>query len=230
MWNGWPFTAAIKNPFAAGLTMLAACYLVNYLLFRFFFNYDFMVGAPVYVAAFDPHGLFNAWKALVFYLCALAAMFLVIHFDLWPLTRAPRVMQQPMLGLVWTLVVLVIGCLVFCAGVEAMGMDPVVFMVRVPVPFIFGTIVTLNMLQGSLVGTLGQPVKGVVSALLAIVIGTGLSLVYGALSPTVTGTLASGPPAYDFQIWLASALLSVTFPFLIFFAECFTFWPLQKAK
>ena len=31
-----------------------------------------------------------------------------------------------------------------------MGMDPVAFMVRVPVPFIFGTIVVQNMLKGSL--------------------------------------------------------------------------------
>ena len=36
-----------------------------------------------------------------------------------------------------------------------------------------------------------------------------------------------GPPTYDFEIWLASALLSVTFPLLIFYAEIFKFWPLR---
>ena len=53
---------------------------------------------------------------------------------------------------------------------------------------------------------------------------------YGALAPVVTGTLNSGPPPYDFEIWLASALLSVTFPFLIFYAEFFKFWPLTASK
>jgi hypothetical protein len=46
----------------------------------------------------------------------------------------------------------------------------------------------------------------------------------------VTGVLKSGPPTNDFEIWLATALLGVTFPFLIFFAEFFKMWPLVKAK
>ncbi len=35
------------------------------------------------------------------------------------------------------------------------------------------------------------------------------------------------PPAYSFEVWLASALLAVTFPFLVIFAELFQFWPLS---
>ncbi|RPH60823.1 MAG: hypothetical protein EHM89_08270 [Acidobacteria bacterium] len=38
MWGGWPFTAMFKNPIVAGLTTLVACYVVNYLLFRIFFD------------------------------------------------------------------------------------------------------------------------------------------------------------------------------------------------
>ena len=44
----------------------------------------------------------------------------------------------------------------------------------------------------------------------------------------VTGALPSGPPGYEYEIWLANALLSVTFPFLIFLAAYFGFWPLAK--
>ena len=44
-------------------------------------------------------------------------------------------------------------------------------------------------------------------------------MLYGRLMGVVTGALGSGPPAYQSEIWLASALLSVTFPFLIFYAE-----------
>jgi hypothetical protein len=229
MWGGWPFSTLVKNQMAAGLIMLAACYALNYALFRVFFDYGFMQGAPVYVPALDPHGLFNAWNALVFYVTVLAAMFFMLNFDLWPLTRFPGVMQQPVLGIVWTIAALILGGIAFFVGVELMGVDVVAFLVRVPVPFIFGTIIVLNMLQGSLFAKLAQPAKGALNVLAVVVIGTVLSRAYGALAPLVTGALKPGPPTYDFEIWLASALLSVTFPFLIFYAEFFKFWPLRKS-
>jgi hypothetical protein len=228
MWGGWPFTAMIKNPIAAGFTLLVAAYIINFALFRIFFDYGFMQGAPVYVAAQDPHGLFPAWNALVFYLSCLAAMFFLVNFDLWPLTTVPSIMRQPTLGIVWTGVAMVLGGIAFYLGVVAMGMDVVAFMVQVPVPFIFGTIVVLNMLQNSLFAKYAQPTKGVLNVIAVVVIGQVLSRVYGALAPMVTGPVQPGPPTYDFEIWLASALLSVTFPFLIFYAEFFKFWPLQR--
>ncbi len=69
--------------------------------------------------------------------------------------------------------------------------------------------------------------KGVLNVVAVIVIGESLSWMYGRLAPLVTGDVRPGPPTYDFEIWLASALLSVTFPLLIFYAEFFQFWPLQ---
>src|SRR5207249_3342047 len=102
MFGGWPFKTLIKKPVAAGLTMLVACYAVNYLLFRVFFDYGFMQGAPVYVAPLDPRGIFNALNALVYYVTSLSAMFLTLSFDLWPLTKSSKLMQQPVLGIVWT--------------------------------------------------------------------------------------------------------------------------------
>ena len=229
MWGGWPFTAVIKNPVTAGLVMLAVIYIVNYLLFRLFFDYSFMQGAPVYVASLDPHGLFNAWNALVFYVTAIGVMFLMLNFDLWPLTKSPALMTQPVLGAVWTVIALVVGGAVFYLGVNVAGMDVVAFMVKVPIPFIFGTIVVLNMMQGSLFGKLAHPLKGILNTIASAVIGSALAVAYGALAPTVTGIVKPGPPGYDYEIWLASALLAVTFPFLIFYAEFFQMWPLQKA-
>ncbi|HEV3330268.1 MAG TPA: hypothetical protein VG096_04760 [Bryobacteraceae bacterium] len=230
MWGGWPFTKVIKNPVAAGLTMLVAAYAINYLIFRTFFSYEFMRGAPVYAAQLDPHGMFNAWNALVFYLTVIGVLFLSLNFDLWPFTTSPTVMQQPVLGIVWTAVALVIGGAAFYIGVVAMGMDVVSFMVKVPIPFIFGTIIVVNMMQGSIFGKLAQPLKGVLNTIASAVIGSVLALIYSALAPVVTGAVNAGPPSYDFEIWLASALLAVTFPFLIFYAEFFQFWPLRKAE
>jgi hypothetical protein len=229
MWGGWPFRAWIRNPVAAGIVQVIACYAVNFGLFRIFFNYEFMKDTPVYVASLDPHGLFNAWSALVFYVTALAVMFLMLHFELWPITLSPGLMKQPALGLVWTAIALILAASIFCLGINVVGTDVVRFLVSVPIPFIFGTIIVLNMLQDSLFAKWKQPMKGLLRAAAAALIGTGLAWFYEAVAGIVTGKLHSGPPAYDFEIWLASALLGVTFPFLIIASAFFDFWPIKRA-
>jgi hypothetical protein len=157
-------------------------------------------------------------------------MFLSLCFDLWPFTKSGSLMKQPVLGLVWTIVALIIGGAGYYVGVNVMKMDPVAFMVTVPIPFIFGTIFMLNMLQGSLFAKLTQPLKGVLNTVAAAVLGSLFALLYRAVASTVTGKLDAGPPAYQTEIWLASALLAVTFPFLVAYADFFTMWPLQRAK
>lgn len=230
MWGGWPFTALIKNPIAAGVAMLVACYAINYIFFRIFFNFDFLRGAPVYVPAQDPHGLFSGWTSVVFYVTAITVMFLSLCFDLWPFTKFPSLMKQPVLGIVWTSVALIIGGAAYYIAVDVLKMDQVAFMVEVPIPFLFGTIFMLNMLQGSVFAKFNQPLKGVLNAICAAVFGNLFALMYRAFTPVVTGKLDAGPPSYQSEIWLASALLSVTFPFLVAYADFFTMWPLQRAN
>lgn len=229
MWGGWPFTALIKNPFGAGLALWASCYVVNYILFRIFFNYDFLKGAPVYVPAQDPQGLYNGWACVVLYVTAVAVMFLMLCFDLWPLTKSPALMKQPLLGIVWTIVCLTISGAAIYVGVGVLKVDQVAFLVSVPIPIIFGTIFVLNMLQGSLFVKFTQPLKGVLNTVTAIVLGNAFALLYRQLSSVVSGKLDAGAPAYQLEIWLASALLAVTFPFLVAYADFFTMWPLQRA-
>ena len=94
-----------------------AAYVVTYAIFRVFFNYDFLQGAPVVPRVGAAGGMYNAVMALVFYVTALAGMFLVLHFDLWPLTTRPAVMKQPILGVVWLLVALAVAAIVMQIGV-----------------------------------------------------------------------------------------------------------------
>jgi hypothetical protein len=75
---------------------------------------------------------------------------------------------------------------------------------------------------------MAQPLKGVFNMVSVVVIGALLFELYGALSGRVTGVLKAGPPTYDFELWIASALLGVTFPLLIFHAEFFKLWPLKR--
>jgi hypothetical protein len=53
----------------------------------------------------------------------LAALFLMLGFDMWPLTTSPSLMKQPVLGVVWTLMILAIGGAVFYAGTVTFAMD-----------------------------------------------------------------------------------------------------------
>ena len=228
IWGGWPFTAFIKNQVAAGLAVIIWVYVLNYILYRIFFNFEFLRGAPIYSAALDPGGMFSGWNAQVFEVTALSIMFLILHFDLWPFTNSPSLMKQPTLGVVFTLACLVLGGALFYTGVYVMGIDVVKFLVQVPIPFIFGTIILLNMMEGWLTASMKQPVKGIVSTLAAAVLGTALAQLYTALEPSISGTINSGPPTYEFEIWLASALLAVTFPFLVAYAVYLEFWPLKK--
>jgi hypothetical protein len=226
--GGWPFTAVTRNPMVAGLLLLVASYAVTYALFRVFFNYEFLQGAPVYLQS-APQGTFNAVMALVFYVTMLGGMFLMLHFDLWPLTLAPGLMKQPLLGVVWTVVAAVAGGLVMWIAAGRLALDPMYVLTRVTAPFIFGTIVVLNMMQNSLFTRLRQPFKGVANALAAAVIGGVLAHFYGRVDRLLVGAeLPSGAPGYEYELWLVNALLSVTFPFLIVYAAYFTFWPLSK--
>jgi hypothetical protein len=230
MWGGWPFTSLIKNPIGVGVAMMVACYAINYIFFRIFFNFDFLKGAPVYVPAQDPHGLFSGWTCVVFYVTAITVMFVSLNFDLWPFTKSPSLMKQPVLGMLWTIVALIIGGVAYYIGVDLVKMDQVDFMVEVPIPFLFGTIFMLNMLQGSVFAKFTQPLKGVLNSLAAAVLGNLFALMYRSLAQAVSGKIETGAPSYQSEIWLASALLSVTFPFLVAYADFFTMWPLQRAK
>ena len=226
--GGWPFTKLSRNMGVAGLMLLVVSYVLTYALFRLFFNYDFLQGAPVYLQS-APHGLFNGVTALVFYVTVLAGMFLMLHFDLWPLTMSPSLMKQPRLGVVWTAIAILVGAAVMAVTTRALALDPMYVLTRITAPFIFGTIIVLNMLQGSLFTTLRQPMKGVVSAATAMVLGVALAQMYGRVDRMLVGTeLPSGAPGYEFELWLVNALLSVTFPFLIFHAAYFNFWPLRR--
>jgi hypothetical protein len=97
---------------------------------------------------------------------------------------------------------------------------------RVTAPFIFGTIIVLNMLQNSLFAKMRQPLKGVANVLAAVVIGAALGQGYGYFSDWYFAELPMGQPGYEYELWLVNALLSVTFPFLIFYAAYFNYWPL----
>ncbi|MEU5875772.1 hypothetical protein AB0A73_29945 [Glycomyces sp. NPDC047369] len=227
IWQGWPF-ARIRNKLIAGVALLVACYAVAVAVFLVCFDFAFLEGSPLYVAEQDPGGLFDGWSATAFLVSTVAAMFLMVHFDLWPLSRFPKLMDQPVLGAVWTVAAFAIAAVAYLLGTGAFGQDAPVYLVTVPIPFIFGSILMLNTFENSLFAKFKQPLKGVIAAVAAAVIGTVLALLYRFLAPVVTGDLASGAPTFDLEVWIASALLAVTFPLLAFHADFFQLWPVGE--
>lgn len=229
MMGGWPFTM-IRRPLAAGFALLVATYLIAAAVFATFMNFAAFQGAPFYSADLDPQGLFDSWTVLVLIVTAMAVAFVMLHFDLWPITLRPRLMSQPTLGLLWTITALVLAGAIVHVCLNVLGMPAPEYLTTVPVPFLFGSIILLNILEGSHLGSLTQPVRGVVSAVAAAVLGLVLAQLFIAVSGPVSGDLTWGAPTFDGQIWLASALLAVTFPFLAFHADYFGLWPLRPAE
>lgn len=226
MFGGWPFTL-LRSRLLGGVALLVGAYVINAIIYQLLFNYSFASTAPWYSAALDPGGLFNAWDVVVVMVTTLAVMFAFLFGDLWPLSSVPALRKQPALGFVWLLVSLAIGLFLFWLGTSVAGLAAPTFMVRVPIPFIFGAILMLNMLGGSLLPKGAQPAKGLIGIVLAAVVGSVLALAYGALMPLLSGPLPAGPEGgFAAEVWLANALLAVTFPFLAFYGDFFGLWPL----
>lgn len=224
--GGWPFSL-IKNRLVGGIALLIAIYLVNALIFQFLMNFEFAAGAPFYQEALEPGGAFTAWDTVTLMVTALAVMFLFLNFDLWPLTKIKALGAGPLFGLVWGLCCFALGWVIFAVGTAVSGLPSPTFLVWVPIPFLFGSIIMVQMLGGSVFARLKQPLKGVASAVSSAILGVLLALGYAALMPILSGAFPSGP-AGDFaaEVWLANSLLAMTFPLMAFFGDFFQLWPL----
>lgn len=226
--DGWPFSL-IPNKLFGGIVLLVSAYLLNAAVFHVFFNFSFAVDAPWYRADLDPAGLFNAWDVVAVMVTAAAIMFVFLLLDNWPLSTVAALRSSPAFGMAWLISCLALGWVVFWVCTSLTGMPSPTYLVRVPIPFIFGSILLLSMLHGSLNVKLPQPLAGLINIVIAMVGGSALAFGYTVLMPTLSGHLPAGAGG-DFQaeIWLANALLAVTFPLLAFHSDFFRLWPLAR--
>ena len=229
VWGTWPISALPLGPVASGLVGVAFCYVLAYALFELLFDFAFLKGAPFYANAIDPHGAFNAWQPLVFGVTSVAAITFSAMFEFWPLPKFGLKPGGASWGLAASLYVLTIAAIVFSGFVMLAGMDIVQYMVAVPVPFIFGFFIVMSLLHKFPFAHLTQPRAGLALSVTAALVGYGMFMLYDAASSLVTGQLLpSGAPTYDLELWLASAMLAVTFPLIVVFADFLGFWPLRS--
>lgn len=224
--QGWPFAGWVKHPGALGAALVAASYGIAWLLFRWLFNFEFMAGAPVYRAELDPQGLLMAWVPLVFSIALVVPVLSLVLFDFWPLGRLAG--RQPAFGLAALALCVAVAAALWQVFVVGQGMDVVLFMVRICIAVNFGYFILLVMLEGVPALTLPQPWRGLVLNAVALLLAVALLKLYEALALGAFA-LASGAPAYPLELWLASAMLSVTFPLMVVVGSYFQFWPLSRA-
>jgi hypothetical protein len=234
VWQCWPAVAISKHPAFVGFGTLILSYIVVLIQYYTLMDFSFLKGAPFYRDWLDPKGAFMAWVALSFILTTVAVLLAFAEFDFWPFSaiaaKAPAFGKQPVWGIVVTICILVIAYIVRTIFVSGMGMDTVVYAVRVPMCLIFGEFLMLLMFQTAPVQAVKQPAKGLVLIILTIIFAVVMYYLYGWLSGFVHGKLPSGPPEYIFELWLATSLLSVTFPLITVYSSFFDFWPLTEPK
>ena len=230
--ESWPFTLITRHPVFLGVISLTFSYSLALLIFRIFFDFSTMAGSPVYVEEIDPKGLFDASTAISFFVTsnAMVLLLLLTRMTLIPGWLA-RSGKQPGLGLAATLVVFLLGLACWILFTQVIGMDKTMYMVRVPVCFIFGVFLVDPLMQHEAFGKLGQPLRGIVLALVAFSLAPFVFIAYSAAGPVLTGLdLSSGAPGYEVELWVANALLGITFPVIVVMAKYFEFWPLKRER
>jgi hypothetical protein len=227
----WPFTALTKHKGAIALGTFGLTYLVTWVVFRVFFDFGFLKGAPVYLERLDPKGLFSAWPSAAFVITIAALLLCFVLFDFWPLSvlaaRRPSVGKEPVFGLLGLAVVLLVTLVVWGIPVGLAGVDPVVYLVRVPVSLIFGVFIVLALFQGFGFRRLKQPVKGLAMTAAVIVAAAAVQVLYQAVAHLIAPAMHAGAPSYERELWIATAMLGVTFPVIVVFCGALGFWPLE---
>lgn len=229
VWRCWPLSAFTDNPAILGVGTLLVAYGLGYGLFCGLFDFSAMADAPFYLASLDPHGAFAAFDILAFAVTSVSVVFAGVLLDFWPLGTFALLRRPPLLALAVTVQVLAVTALLYWLGTHLLGIEPVKFMVHGAIALLFGALVPLLMFEGKLFEQRAQPVKGLLQLSIACLAGAILPQIYWALGPLLSGPLSEGAPGYGHELWLASALLAMTFPLLVVFSQFLDFWPLRKA-
>jgi len=229
----WPVTALSKRPGVVGAGTLVLAYALTWVIFRVFFDFGFLKGTPVYLDRLDPKGLFAAWQSAAFVVTAGAVLLCFALFDFWPLpaliAKRPAVAREPLFGLLSGAVVLLVTLAVWGIPVGLAGVDPVVFMTRVPVAVIFGVFIVLTLFEGTGFTRLTQPLKGVAMTAAVLVLAVAVQVLYGAAAGVIAPGMKAGAPSYELELWLATSMLGVTFPVIVAFCDGLGFWPLRRS-
>jgi hypothetical protein len=223
-----PLASLFKHPLSLGAAILTLCFLLAYAVFHFVMNFEFLSQAPFYQAHMDGQGPFMAFDVLTTMVSSVAMIMAFIMLDFWPVSLMPGAQNkagQILWSVVW-IVALAIGLRYIFVGI--LQMDQVVYMAAVPIPFIFGAFIMLNLFEASLFAEIPAPAKGFIYCLVSGLLAAALYPLFQFLGPIVSGEMASGGPGYQLEFWCANAMLAVSFPLIVIYTDFFGRWPLKR--
>lgn len=228
----WPVSAVTTHPVGIGIGCLLVTYIGAWAVWHLGFDFTAMQGAPFYQAALDPHGAFGAWPALSFIVTASLVIIGLVMFDFWPITKAAEVLpvlgRQPGRTVFAAVLVLAVTSAIYFGFVNGLHMDVVDYQVRVPVSGLFGQLILLHMMQTAPFQSMAQPFKGLALTILVVILAPLTYWLYSVAALTLVGPMPAGAPGYVLDVWIATAMLSVTFPLFVTYGDGFGFWPLKR--
>lgn len=233
LFQAWPFTRWTQSVLIQGVLMLISTYCLAAAIDVLLFDFGFLRDAPFYRASLDHHGYFMAWQPVTALVGGVAGILVLILFDFWPMEKlsqwAPLLKQQPWRGLTLSARVALLVAAAWACFIGLANWDIVVFMAKACVGMIFGIFIILVLFKNLPYLKLPQPIRGLVLCACAALLALAMVALYGVAAGMRFG-LGSGAPQYTLELWMSSAMLAITFPLMVAFAEYFDFWPLAKSE
>ncbi len=231
--RGEPAARYSDSVVVVGGWMLFLCYAVSYLTYRVFFDFSGVLSGLNYANEIAFSGLFHSNVAISFSV-TLASVILVYSLLLgfWPLSylNASSSWRGIALRVLCETMLVVFASLgIYCLFVNLLSMDPIAYMVRVPVSLIFGIFIFQNLLQRTIFHDVRHAGARVILQIsFCGFVGVAMHYLYLAAHPLLiagSAPLEWGEPAHQLELWIASSQLAITFPLIVMFSSFFGFWP-----
>jgi len=227
VFQGWPFTQYITHPVILVLSLLCLIYLLSTVLYPVLFNFSGFGGLSVDTYDRLPAGVFEPWFIIVTMITTLAVIFALALYKQMPIKFFVHRLPQPLSGIFTLGTVLIISWAIMQIVIR-LQIDLVAFMVQGPISFLFGLFIIQDTTGNSLFLHRREFARGGILTAICLVLGISLYQAFEVFEKWWTGGLVAGPPMYQKELWLANAMLSVTFPMIIVIMNFFKGWPIIK--
>jgi len=236
----WPFSK-FSIPAAGFLTLMAVYAVIGFGIRLFNFNLlSYPTGmnpspvAPVpFYAAGGPLAAFHrlapqgpvAWEsALTWWLWVTFLTFTFVMLEFWPLNKSPKLMKQPILGLMVFSFTATGAFIAYLIGVDLLHLEPLRLM-YCGVCYAFGLLIILVLFQRWPGRLLKSPAGSFLNIGLAVLIAYAGYHGVAAVCKWHFGELA-----YPSNILaMATFMLGLNFPLWVAYADLWEFWPLPPA-
>jgi len=237
----WPFQK-LSLPAKGFLTLILA-YIIGWLI-TLLFNFSLLsnpqgiIPSPVDPVPFyaeggplapfaniAPMGPFAWESALLFYFCVFTFLFCFVALQFWPFSKSPKLMKQPVMGIVVIISCLILGIILYFIGVSALKIAPLRFLLYL-VSFLFGLLMFLFMFQMWPGRAIKSPAGcGLLNIILSIIAGI---IAYHLLLAFCTSHFGlEAMKQYPNDVFAtANLMLGLVFPAWAIYAVAWDFWPL----